>query len=65
MKRMLYLAAAISLAATAAQAPGQPVDARTMARIDRILKSTPLIDGHNDLPWALRENHESRIIDLA
>ncbi len=65
MKRMLYLAAAISLAATAAQAPGQPVDARTRARIDRILKSTPLIDGHNDLPWALRENHESRIIDLA
>jgi membrane dipeptidase len=25
------------------------------ARLERILAHTPLIDGHNDLPWALRE----------
>ena len=25
------------------------------ARVDRILAATPLIDGHNDLAWALRE----------
>jgi len=24
-------------------------------RVDRVLASTPLIDGHNDLPWAIRE----------
>ena len=24
------------------------------ARINRILAKTPLIDGHNDLPWAYR-----------
>jgi membrane dipeptidase len=27
------------------------------ARIGRILRSTPLVDGHNDLPWALRQRH--------
>jgi len=27
------------------------------ARARRILEGTPLIDGHNDLPWALRQGH--------
>ena len=34
-----------------------PLDAQTdphMARARRVLSSTPLIDGHNDLPWAIR-----------
>ncbi len=26
-----------------------------LARAQRLLESTPLVDGHNDLPWALRE----------
>jgi membrane dipeptidase len=26
-----------------------------MARARRVLASTPLVDGHNDLPWAIRE----------
>ncbi len=25
-----------------------------LARAERVLRSTPLIDGHNDLPWAIR-----------
>lgn len=25
-----------------------------MARAERVLRATPLIDGHNDLPWAIR-----------
>ncbi|WP_029416754.1 dipeptidase [Brevundimonas bacteroides] len=29
------------------------------ARARRILERTPLIDGHNDLPWALRQGHGS------
>ena len=45
-------------------AKAQAIDARTKARIDRILKATPLIDGHNDLPWELRENHGSRVDNL-
>ncbi|MDQ3075374.1 MAG: dipeptidase [Pseudomonadota bacterium] len=40
----------------ASPAVAQPIDPATKARIDRILKKTPLIDGHNDLPWALRQD---------
>ena len=32
------------------------------ARIERVLKETPLIDGHNDLPWEIRARFKS---DLA
>jgi membrane dipeptidase len=54
----LGLAAAL-LAAT--PAPAQPaIDPTVAKRIDRILARTPLIDGHNDLPWALREDFRSR-----
>ncbi|RZI99573.1 MAG: membrane dipeptidase [Brevundimonas sp.] len=35
----------------------QTPDAVGEARVRRILERTPLIDGHNDLPWALREKH--------
>jgi membrane dipeptidase len=30
-----------------------------MARARRILSTTPLIDGHNDLPWAIRESKDA------
>ncbi|CAN5665811.1 dipeptidase [soil metagenome] len=29
---------------------------RNLERAIRILRSTPLVDGHNDLPWAIREH---------
>lgn len=32
-------------------------------RAMRVLRSTPLVDGHNDLPWAIRE-HEMRPRDV-
>ncbi|MEJ6790088.1 dipeptidase [Brevundimonas sp. BR2-1] len=37
------------------------------ARARRILERTPLIDGHNDLPWALRQGHgnDPYAVDLA
>jgi membrane dipeptidase len=43
----------------------QPIDPKVQARIDRILKNTPLIDGHNDLPEALRENYQMKVEGLA
>ncbi|KAI1207857.1 membrane dipeptidase-domain-containing protein [Annulohypoxylon truncatum] len=45
--------------------PGQsPVDPTNYAeRTRRVLKSTPLIDGHNDLPWQLRIELHNRIYD--
>ena len=46
--------------------PAPPTRAES-ARIDRILKRTPLIDGHNDLPWELRERFAGDLskVDLA
>ncbi|CAN5158132.1 dipeptidase [soil metagenome] len=48
------------LAALIPGVPGaQAIDRVTQARIDRVLKATPLIDGHNDLPWELRNKYGS------
>lgn len=33
------------------------------ARVERVLKSTPLIDGHNDLPYLLRIELQNQIND--
>lgn len=46
-----------TVAAVLAAGPVLAQDAAGEARARRILERTPLIDGHNDLPWALRENH--------
>jgi membrane dipeptidase len=63
LKKMLLLTAAMSLLPAAVSA--QPIDPKVQARIDRILKRTPLIDGHNDLPEQLRENYKSSVEGLA
>ena len=36
---------------------GSPLAAQddAMERVQRLLRTTPLIDGHNDLPWAIRQ----------
>ena len=36
------------------------------ARVDRVLAATPLIDGHNDLPWELRDRSKGHLaaVDL-
>ncbi len=48
---------------TALQA--QSIDPKAQARIDRILKATPLIDGHNDLPGQLEDNYKRSVEGLA
>lgn len=48
---------AVGLAAPAtlrAQAP-RVSDAVAAARVDAALRAQPVVDGHNDLPWAIRE----------
>ncbi|WP_420478846.1 dipeptidase [Brevundimonas sp. FT23028] len=59
------LLAAAALSAVALPAMAQSVSGEAQAR--RILERTPLIDGHNDLPWALRQGHGSDpyAVDLA
>ncbi|MBY0565380.1 MAG: dipeptidase [Hyphomonadaceae bacterium] len=58
----LILAMTVFAAPAFAQAP----TARELARVERILDRTPLIDGHNDLPWAIRDDHGGALdrIDL-
>jgi membrane dipeptidase len=63
MKTVLLLAA--TLAAMAAPATAQQIDPKVKARIDRILKATPLIDGHNDIAEQLRENYKLTVEGLA
>lgn len=40
--------------AQAAQTTGQTEPAELKARVEQVLEATPLIDGHNDLPWEIR-----------
>src|SRR5213595_1985963 len=62
-RNMLLLAAALMLMPTTATA--QSIDPKVQARIDRILKGTPLIDGHNDIAEQLRENYNMQVEGLA
>lgn len=50
-----------------ALAAPQASDAAVSARVARVLERAPVIDGHNDLPWEIRERHDSRVesVDLA
>ena len=64
MKTALLLAALLVTAAPAIAQPA-PIDPATRARIDRILKVTPLIDGHNDIAEQLGDNHQATVAGLA
>ena len=57
---ILLAALLLSNAATA-----QSIDPKVQVRIDRILKKTPLIDGHNDIAEALQENYDFSVANLA
>jgi membrane dipeptidase len=63
MRHFLLLAGALAMIPAAVSA--QSIDPKVQARIDRILKGTPLIDGHNDLPEQLRENYNMNVEGLA
>jgi membrane dipeptidase len=50
------LAAAVLSAVPTAQTPDpDPAAARRLAQARRLLERAPLVDGHNDLPWRMRE----------
>ena len=63
IRDILLLSAALAMMPSIAGA--QPIDPKVQARIDRILKATPLIDGHNDLAEQLRENYGLSVEGLA
>jgi membrane dipeptidase len=43
-----------------AQSGSQAGNSPYLVRAERILRQTPLIDGHNDLPWRIREDSIAR-----
>jgi membrane dipeptidase len=63
MKTAFLIAA--TLVVMAAPASAQSIDPKVQARIDRILKATPLIDGHNDIAEQLAENYKRTIAGIA
>jgi len=62
MHRVLLLTAALAMITTPAAAQDSPESQRVRA----VLEQTPLIDGHNDLPWQVEErwHGDARQLDL-
>lgn len=46
---------------------GVAADPVAAARVERVLTATPVIDGHNDLPWEIRAHQDGKVeaLDLA
>jgi membrane dipeptidase len=62
--RVAPIGGLLSAALAVAGAPGAPADSQA---VERVLAQTPLIDGHNDLPWEIRERFGGDLsrVDLA
>ena len=65
MKVRCKFLAALAVASITVPAVAQPIPPAVQKRIDRILKRTPLIDGHNDLPEQLQEDYRYSVEGLA
>ena len=64
--RAALVASLVSVCASTSAAWAAPSDAALAARVDRVLKATPLIDGHNDLPWEIRDRYgNAGAVDLS
>lgn len=63
---VLGVAAVAAVAALLFSLPGLAADQNYHERVVQVLKQTPLIDGHNDLPWEIRDRFKGRLaaIDL-
>lgn len=55
LKTLLCATAGLAVVLATSAANAQAVDPKVAARVDRVLAKTPLIDGHNDVPWAIRQ----------
>lgn len=64
--RFLSALAALALFASPAFAQTPPPTTAELARLDRTVRIAPIIDGHNDLPWEIRDNFASDLsrVDL-
>jgi membrane dipeptidase len=66
MKRLTLLAASMCGMLALASIPARPARAADdyQQRLARVLTATPLIDGHNDLPWEIRDRYKSQFTQL-
>jgi membrane dipeptidase len=55
MARLPLMAFGAVLLAGAAAPPPDDLD----RRVERVLSATPVIDGHNDLPWEIRQSYDN------
>ena len=62
MRSFVLFAAMITASPLIAQ---QPIEPKVQARIDRILKKTPLVDGHNDIAEQLADHYKRNIDGLS
>ena len=62
-----FVVAVLALLAVTTAYSEQPGDAALLDRARALHKQTPLIDGHNDYPWALREKAQRNLdkLDIA
>ncbi|MEQ9399896.1 MAG: dipeptidase [Longimicrobiales bacterium] len=56
MLRTTFVLAAAALTLSAAVSPVSAQEDPHLAKARRVLAATPLVDGHNDLPWAIRQS---------
>jgi membrane dipeptidase len=59
--RIKLLTCSMLLLAIPASLSAAPAGADYRDRVAKILAKTPLIDGHNDLPWEIRERFKGRL----
>ncbi len=64
-KKTLLLGS-VAIGAALAFVDAQAAEPDYAARVSRILSETPLIDGHNDLPWEIRDRYHGSVaaVDL-
>lgn len=65
-RRLLRLLAGglMACAASLTTLAEEPVPLVPADAIERLLEEVPLVDGHNDLPWAIRERFGSRLAEV-
>lgn len=64
MLRQILFVSLFALVPAIAAAQVAPPTPAELARLDRITRSTPIIDGHNDLPWAIRDDHGNDLANV-
>lgn len=65
MRHARRLIAVAVITGLAGVLPATAADNSPEARVGRVLEVTPLIDGHNDLPWRIREDFANDVSVIA